>query len=218
MKSDMNKYKGYFKNHFSAKFAKSDVDRDQKWFYTQFKFIRSLVNIGEGAKILEIGSGFGGLYDYLKGIDYTGIEMDPEVVNFAKDFFKTDKFLNVSLEEFNIKNKFDYIFAIEVLEHFSDPISNIAKIKDLLNNRGMFIGTSPYPYKKNITADLTHNFVLHPENWKRLFFNAGFRKFRCFPMSFFPFVWRINKFFNIRIPLYLSLPYFISTSLFIAEK
>lgn len=218
MKSDNNKYRGYFRNHFSAKFVKSDIDRDQKWFYTQFKFIKSLVDIKEDANVLEIGSGFGGLYDYLNCNNYTGIDMDKEVVDFANKYYKTDKFVNVSLEEFKSSKRFDFIFAIEVLEHFSDPISDIAKIRQLLNNKGMFLGTTPYPFKKNIEADRTHSFVLHPENWKRLFLNEGFSNFRYYPMSFLPFVWRISRYLNLRLPLYLPFPHFISTTLIIAQK
>lgn len=217
-KSDTEKYKGYFKNHFSAKFAQSDIDRDRKWFYTQFKLIKKVVDIKSDTKILEIGSGFGGLYTYLNSRNYTGIDVDKEVVDFTNKYFDTDKFLNISLRDFKKKEKYDYIFAVEVLEHFSDPISSIAKIKDLLNNGGMFVGTTPYPFKKNIDADLTHNFVLHPENWKRLFLNEGFSAFRYLPMSFLPFVWRVVKSANFKIPFYLPFPYFISTTLIVAKK
>lgn len=218
MKSDKKIYKGYFKNHYAAKFAKTDIDRDQKWFYTQFMFIKSLVKIKPASKVLEIGSGFGGLYNYLQCDDYTGIDMDKEVIDFTNNFFNTDKFINTSLEDFAPDNKYDFIFAIEVLEHFSDPLFNIAKIKNLLNNGGMFIGTTPFPYKKNIDADITHNFVLHPENWKRLFLNEHFSDFRYYPMSFLPFVWRLNKNLNVRFPFYIHFKHFISTSLIIAKK
>ncbi len=39
-----------------------------------------------------------------------------------------------------------------------------------------------------------------------------------FKMSFPPFLWRINKLLNFRIPFYISLKYFISRSLIIAYK
>ena len=94
----------------------------------------------------------------------------------------------------------------------------IEKISDLLEDGGIFIGTSPYPYKKNVLADETHNFVLHPENWKRLFLDNGFKSVETFPMSFLPSLWRINKNFNIKLPLYLPFKYFISTCLIIAKK
>ena len=116
------------------------------------------------------------------------------------------------------KKKFDYIFAIEVLEHLDNPKEGIAKIHNLLNNQGMFIGTSPYPFKKNIDADRTHNFVLHPENWKRLFLNEGFSNVNLYPMSFFPSLWRISRYVNIKIPFYLPFKHFISTCLIIAKK
>ena len=218
MKPAKNRYKDYFKNHYSAKFDDSDIERDKRWFYSQFQIIKSLISIFPASEILEIGSGFGGLYSFLNHKKYIGIEMDREVVNFANDFFKTDKFLNISLEEFNTKKKFDYIFAIEVLEHLDNPKEGIAKIHNLLNNQGMFIGTSPYPFKKNIDADRTHNFVLHPENWKRLFLNEGFSNVNLYPMSFFPSLWRISRYVNIKIPFYLPFKHFISTCLIIAKK
>ncbi len=82
----------------------------------------------------------------------------------------------------------------------------------------MFIGSSPDPYKKNVLADKTHNFVLHPENWKRLFLNNLFKNVDIYPMSFLPFLWRINKHLNIKLPFYIPFKYFISTCLIIAKK
>jgi len=213
------RYKGYFRTHYGASFSKADVDRDRQWFFRQFRLIKCLLpNLDQSSKILEVGSGFGGLFSYLNSKNYLGIDMDPEVVDFANAFFKTDRFKNTSLKEFKTNDCFDFVFAVEVLEHFENPLEDIAKIFKLLNNKGKFVGTTPYPFKKNIDADKTHNFVLHPENWQRLFLNEGFSDFRFYPMSFFPFIWRVNKSINLRIPFYVPFKYFISTTLIIAEK
>ena len=88
----------------------------------------------------------------------------------------------------------------------------------LLSPGGYFCGTTPYPYYKNIVGDKTHVSVLHPENWKRLFMQQKFRSLELYPMSFFPYIWRINKRFNIRLPFYFPLHGFISTCLIIAKK
>lgn len=185
----MDKYKNYFRQHYKADFSRKDIKKEQKWFFSQWDFILSKISIRQEDKILEIGSGLGGIYKFLENKNnYTGIEVDPEAVRFTNNFFKTNCFQNTSLEVYRAKSKFDLIFAIEVLEHFENLLENIKKINKLLAKGGTFIGTSPYPFAKNIYADETHNYVLHPENWKVLFKKAGFAKVSTFPMSFLPFL------------------------------
>lgn len=214
-----SRYINYFRDHYDAGFTKNDIKREEKWFYSQWKFINSIVKIDENDKILEIGSGLGGIYKFLKNKNkYIGIELDKEATMFTNNYFKTNCFKNISIEEFNSEDKFKYIFAIEVLEHFDDVFANIRKIYSLLENHGIFIGTSPYPYKKNVYADKTHLFVLHPENWKRLFLNAGFSKVSLYRMSFVPFLWRIGKYLNPVLPFYNPINKTIATCLIIAER
>lgn len=214
-----NRYQNYFKNHYGASFSEEDIERETRWFDSQWKFINSKVSIKPEYQVLEIGSGLGGIYKFIENKkSYCGIELDAQAVDFTKRFFKTDCFLNVSLKDFSPTQKFNVVFAIEVLEHFEHPIENIKKIYDLLADKGIFIGTSPFPYRKNVFADKTHNFVLHPENWKRLFLNVGFRSVDLYSMSFFPFLWRKNKKLNPVLPFYCPFPKVISTCLIIARK
>ena len=214
-----NNYKNYFKEHYKSTFSKRDILNYQKWFNSQYRYIVSIIK--PAGNILEIGSGFGGFYSFLSKKEqknYLGLELDADVVNFANSYFKSKVFLNKSLEEFESKGKFDIVYAFEVLEHLDNPMLGIEKIFNILGNGGMFIGTSPYPYKKNVLADKAHNFVLHPENWKRLFLNNGFKNVEIFPMSFLPYLWRINKNLNIILPFYFPFKYFISTCSIIAKK
>lgn len=216
MKTD---YNNYFKTHLGYSYSKKDVLGFGKWFYAQDKVIREKVKLGKNDKILEIGSGIGGFFQFINDgiLDYRGIELDKKAVDFSNRNFNTKKFFNVSLDNFKQKN-FNRIFAFEVLEHFEDPIESIEKIYSILGKGGIFCGTSPYPFAKNILADETHIYVLNPENWKRLFLQAGFKKVELYPMSFLPVVWRINKRLNITIPMYIPFKYFISTCLIVAHK
>jgi len=214
-----NNYKNYFKEHYKSTFSEKDVINYQKWFYSQYRFIQ--LKIKPIGNIIEIGSGLGSFYSFLSKKDqenYLGLELDADAKNFANYYFKSEAFLNKSLEELKHERKSNVIYAFEVLEHLDNPMFGIKKIFNILENGGVFIGTSPYPYKRNVLGDKTHNFVLHPENWKRLFLNNGFKKVDIFPMSFFPYLWRINKHLNIRLPFYIPFKYFISTCLIIAIK
>lgn len=213
-----NSYRGYFEKRYGKGFSKKKVEEHKKKFFTRFKYIQKHIKINPEDRILEIGSGFGALYSFLDSRNYLGLELDEEMVVFTNSFFKTNVFFNTSLEDFDNKGSFDKIFAIEVLEHLDNPASCINKLKNLLKKDGFFIGTTPYPSKYNVLANDTHVFVLHPENWKRLFLNYGFKMVKIYPMSFVPVLWRINKHLNFVLPFYLSLSNVYSTCLIIAQK
>jgi len=215
-------YKNYFTNQFKNTYTKGAIEEYKQWFYAQWNVIKNYTKIDEQSRILELGSGMGGLYSLLQdeygNIQYHGTELDAKAVQFSNTYFKTNCFEEIAIEDMNVKKHYTHIFAFEVLEHLMNPIEDIEKIYALLEPGGIFIGTSPYPYEKNIIADKTHLHVLHPTNWKRLFEIHGFKKVHTMPMSFFPFLWRIHRAINPVIPIYLPFPKFISTTLIIAHK
>lgn len=217
-----SKYKNYFKNHYKVDISDNDVQNYSNWFFSQFNLIKDSLLLKQKASVLEIGSGYGGFLNIAREFgykwNYSGLELDSYAVKFTKKKFKSDKFSNTTFEKYNTKEKYDYIFAFEVLEHVDDPYFVINKINKLLKNNGVFVGTSPYPFKKNVYADETHKYVLHPSNWKKIFNDNGFKKIKTYPMTFLPFIWRISKKLNIRFPFYFSFKNIISTTLIIAYK
>ncbi len=212
-------YKDYFRKHHQYAFAEKDILNYRNWFYTQWNLINTKIKIRKEDEVLEIGSGLGGFYSFLQERvkKYVGIELDKEAVKFATNYFKSRSFFNTSIEKWG-GSKFDCIFAFEVLEHLNNPLNALKKIYSLLKVDGIFCGTSPFPYYKNIISDETHLFVLHPKNWEKLFLLSGFSQIELYPMSFFPFLWRINKKLNMIIPFYIPLSGFITTTLIIAKK
>jgi 2-polyprenyl-3-methyl-5-hydroxy-6-metoxy-1,4-benzoquinol methylase len=216
------RYEDYYKNHYKSTFTEADINEWLKWFDRQWRLIGKKVKLKQNLRVLEIGPGFGGFYQVLQqeGIkfDYIGLDLDPDIVKFTNDYFKTDKFRYQSIEDIKDKEGFDLIVAFEVLEHVDNPGEVAKKIFDLLKPKGIFCATTPYPFRRNIVSDSTHVSVLHPENWKRLFSLAGFKTVDYYPMSFAPLFWRISKRLNIRIPYYLPVKSFVSTSLIIARK
>lgn len=214
-----NNYKNYFKNHYKYSFSERNMRDYGDWFYAQWKIIKPFLLKRKPKSCLEIGSGIGGFYQFIKNIvpTYKGLELDANAVKFANKYWHVNSFANKSLEK-TTNGKFDLVVAFEVLEHMENPSQAVSKIFSLLKKNSMFIGTSPYPYVKNIYGDPTHLSVLHPENWKRLLLLSGFKKVNLLPMTFFPFIWRLNKNLNIKIPFYLPFPKFVSTCLIVAWK
>lgn len=216
-------YHDYYKLHYKSSLAEKDIKDYEKWFYAQWNLIKTSIRIKKNGNVLEIGSGLGGFYkifsEEILHKSYVGLELDKDACDFASAILGKKLFKNISFEDFPAKKgTYDYIFAFEVLEHLHSPKESIEKIYSLLKPGGVFIGTSPYPFAKNIFADETHLFVLHPANWVRLFKLQGFKKVQHKPMSYFPLIWRLSKYLNRRIPAYLPFPQFISTTLLIAKK
>lgn len=214
-------YKDYYKNHYKSTFTKADIDEWVKWFDSQWRFINKKTRLKRKMRVLEIGPGFGGFYHVLQqhgSHEYLGLDLDPDIVKFTNKFYKTTVFKYKSIEDLRDNKGFDLIVAFEVLEHVENPGNVANKISKLLKPGGMFIGTTPYPFRRNIISDATHISVLHPENWRRVFNYGGFRQVQVFPMSYLPFLWRLHSKLNIRIPFFLPIRGLVSTSLIIAKK
>ena len=219
----MKTYKNYFKDHYKYTFSIGDLKNYHDWFCAQYRTIERLIPVPllNKSPALEIGCGIGGLYQFLKKsgfTDYTGIEPDIQAASFLSKQFREAHIYRKYFETYQTTRKFKTVWAFEVLEHLDDPYKAIGKIYDLLMTDGIFIGTSPYPFKKNVYADKTHRYCLTHDNWVKLFSEVGFKQVNTYPMSFIPYLWRINKRLNIRIPFYISFPSWISTSLIIAKK
>ncbi|MGI8420333.1 MAG: class I SAM-dependent methyltransferase [Candidatus Levyibacteriota bacterium] len=215
-----NTYNNYFKDHYKSTHSEKDILNYQKWFYAQWQFINSKINIKAQSNILEIGSAMGGFYSYLesKNPNYLGVELDKSMVDFTTKYFQKQIFMKKSIESLKIEKRYDYVFAFEVLEHLENPLTTVGKIHKLLNKDSIFCGSTPYPFYKNIVNDQTHLYVLHPKSWERIFLLNGFKEVNLYPMSFPPYLWRINKRLNITMPFFVPFTHFVSTCLIIAKK
>lgn len=102
--------------------------------------------IGEDKKILDIGCRDGVLTKYfIKNNNVLGVDIDINVL----EKINSDLNINTLLIDLNgdwselEDNKFDVIVAGEILEHLYFPEIVMRKIKEHLNNGGIFIGSIP---------------------------------------------------------------------------
>lgn len=102
-----------------------------------------------GKKILDCGCGRGRLIELIKShYDYTGIDLDPELINYLSIKYPKSKFINGDLNkvlELVPSEKYDSIILSAIIEHVTEPISLIKNLRKLLRPDGIIIITTPNP-------------------------------------------------------------------------
>lgn len=90
-----------------------------------------------GKKVLEIGCSSGyGLSFLPSDIEYTGIDYDSKIIEFAKEHFGgiNRTFICVDAHKFEFKEHYDTIIAFEFIEHIDDGIAFAQKLKKHCDN------------------------------------------------------------------------------------
>ena len=115
---------------------------------SNFKLKKKGENPLSGLKVLDIGCGGGLVCEPLKrlGADVTGIDASSKNIEIAKIHAKKSrlkiKYLSTSPEKKQIKEKFDVILNLEVIEHVENVDLFLKSSSDLLKKNGiMFIAT-----------------------------------------------------------------------------
>jgi len=93
--------------------------------------------------LLEIGCGVAGMAEELmkNGVDYYGLDIDKRVVDFAKGRGISCDMLDFA--DMDTTKKFDAIICSQVLEHIVDPFAFVDKVKNHLNDGGLFVFDIP---------------------------------------------------------------------------
>ncbi len=204
------------------RWSNEDLIRHKNWYFSWIRYIGKFLDIenGFGKQVFEVGSGIGAMVSILseRGFKCIGSDISNYIIEKAIGLNPDINFIWCDIQQgINTNENYDYILAFEVLEHLYDPNKAIVNIYKKLNQAGIFIGSTPYPFSKNM-LDPTHVDIKYPVEWMKLFKDVGFKEVLTKPMSFIPFIYRLNKKFNPVIPLYLSMPKFVSTILIIAKK
>jgi tocopherol O-methyltransferase len=127
--------------------------------------LAQLANISPGARILDIGCGFGGSSLYLAkkyGASTTGITISPVQVQMAKEAAaKTNldaSFLLMDAEDMRFAQPFDVLWSVESISHYQDPRKFFASAAKLLKPGGCFALTDWFQ-KENISSADRRKFI-----------------------------------------------------------
>lgn len=104
----------------------------------------SINKITSDTKALEFGSGVGVFGNYLinKNINYLGVELDEEIVSKTKNIFG-DAIIQGDIQNFFSRQKYDIVFAFEIIEHVSNLENAILNISKILYPHGVFCFSVP---------------------------------------------------------------------------
>jgi len=118
-------------------------------FLSQIKYVKKFLT--KNSKVLEIGSGHGETLIELEKLNFqtTGIEPDLKNVEHLRKILKKSKIIQSNIENFDIDEKFDFIWMSHVFEHLSDPISFLNNIKKNTNKNYFLFIEVPNVTKKN---------------------------------------------------------------------
>lgn len=104
-----------------------------------------------GDKVLDVGCGAGHLINLMlqKGIEASGIELDRKLINLSKkNYGENFPVENIRAENLSlVKERFNTITIIDVLEHLKDDVLVLKRIRNKLSKNGRVIIVVPaYPY------------------------------------------------------------------------
>jgi len=171
--------------YFDKEIDYPDVDQES---IIRYKKALEFASINSGAEILDIGCKYGTLKELMmkKNIkaNYYGVDISEKVFKKIKNF-SGDKFFvaDVSKDLPFKDEKFDYIFALEIMEHVESPTNMLNEIYRVLKMNGKLILSVPNVYSWNeIIANLRklpdtvgHISTFTYQNIERLFSFARFK-------------------------------------------
>jgi 2-polyprenyl-3-methyl-5-hydroxy-6-metoxy-1,4-benzoquinol methylase len=181
-----SRYSSTFKEHISEFDIKSVATTLRKYRY---QYLPILSEFKKDVRILELGCGRGLFLEFLIDSGYEnvfGIDVSREQINIAKVQKLNVEEIGV-LEYLKSNNeKFDLIFAIDLIEHFhkDELIILFEGIYKNLKNGGAFVFHTPNGLginaNKIIYGDLTHLSIFTPNSAIQILKLVGFNDIKFF--------------------------------------
>ncbi|HEU4946641.1 MAG TPA: methyltransferase domain-containing protein [Kribbella sp.] len=107
-------------------------------------FVDEYLKPQPGMRVLDVGCGTGDVVEYLEGVDYVGVDINPRYIEAAgRAHAGKGRFLTTSVDELPTDRlgRFDAVIAIGLLHHVSDDIVRdmMAALSGLLEPDSRFV-------------------------------------------------------------------------------
>lgn len=156
----------------------------QRWIIEQFERLYQEVmgDLNKGT-FFEVGAGVGYLVlmALARGWEAKGIEISEPSAQFARDYLRVNV-TRSTIEDYPVKDAFNAIVMVEVLEHFLDPLAAIKAMRRLSHKQTFLFGTTPnsdsqhwQSSEQNIYVPEDHIFLFNEKSLRCFADKAGIR-------------------------------------------
>ena len=165
---------------------------DEKWTVMRWKRRRNLRHVitavtqrAAPGHLLDVGCATGNYLAEMKRKDWqvTGVELEPDTAEYARQRFGIDVFTGDLLESHFPSHSYDVVTLWDVLEHVYDPIAVLQEVHRILKPDGLLIFSIP-----DLDSVWAHRFgaawigydaprhlhLFHNENLQQLLIETGF--------------------------------------------
>ncbi len=111
----------------------------KRWNQYAKDYLSKLKDEVNGENFLEIGTGPGFFLNAANQLGFESLGIEPYYPSYIFAKKQNLNVINSSLSEVVLNKKFDLILAIEVIEHFIDPIKEFEKMLNLLEDDGLIV-------------------------------------------------------------------------------
>ncbi len=216
------KFDQFYFGLFFKKYSVTELNYYYRFLCGWMRYLDSILDLNSNGKkkVLEIGCGIGAFAKILdeRKFEVHATDISSFIIDQAKKLQNHIYFFVSDIEKgINTKNKYDYIFTFEVMEHLSDPLKALLNIKKLLKEKGILIISTPLPTAL-VLSDPMHINVHPPHYWENIAGKAGFKVKASKAVSFIPFLYRFNAFFSRPLPFSTNHKFINTTYFLILEK
>ena len=106
----------------------------------RFKVLEE-IGILDGSSVLDIGCGFGDLFSFLKeqgiNVNYLGIDINPSLIEIAREKYPNIKFKVLDIDNEEIEEKYDWVVSSGVF-NYNMPNSE-SFIRNMLENMQLYL-------------------------------------------------------------------------------
>jgi 2-polyprenyl-3-methyl-5-hydroxy-6-metoxy-1,4-benzoquinol methylase len=112
----------------------------------RFEKAVGLANVKPDSCVLDVGMRHGELRRFLPSVDYEGIDISRKRVEYCLRKGLKARLANVDEGTDYPNGMFDYVFALEIIEHVPRPWDFVAELKRILKPNGTLILSTPNPF------------------------------------------------------------------------
>lgn len=193
-------YSNYTKTHSNVLHGTIDLAKVKNSFPIKHFYYYPYLPSNKEASILEIGCGNGNFIHYLHTLGYRnarGIDLSKEQIESGKNIgIKNIEVAELGSYVSDQNEKWDYIFALDVIEHLTrqEAFDAFCSCNKALKRGGQFIMQVPNGeglfYTSIYYGDYTHEMPYTLKSARQVLLNAGFSKIECYPVNPYPGSWK----------------------------